>query len=214
MITKKDGSEISAKVIEIDLEVIRYKQYDNQTGPTYVLAKSDVFRIKYEDGRIEVYGATANPVTETTTATPPQQTERTPVTAAPYQADWQAQMQANAPDIYQRFRRGTRQSKVGLGLTIGGMAAIITGYAIIGSTVEDNTLDDEDLGTVGAGALVAVAGSILTAVGTPIMIVGFVKKGKAKREYFSRYGNRASAQKSPLQSPHLEIRTNGIAFVF
>jgi hypothetical protein len=220
IITKRvDGSEIRAKVLEVGVTEVKYKLFDNQEGPTYVLPKSEIFRIKYADDRIELFDAATptsptNPATRTTVATPPEQ-QRTPVTASPYQGDdWKLQMQATAPGIYQRYQKGSRQSKVGLGLVIGGTAAFITGVAIMGSTIEDDVINDEDVGTAGAGALVAAAGSICATVGTPIMIVGFVKKGKAKREYFSQYANRPYAQKSPLQSPHFEVRTNGIAFVF
>jgi hypothetical protein len=216
IITKRvDGSEIRAKVLEVGVTDVRYKLFDNQDGPDYVLPKSDIFRIKYADGRIEMFDATppASPATNTTVATPPKQS-RVPVAATPYQGDWESQMRATAPGIYQRYRKGSRQSKVGLGLVIGGTAAFITGAAIMGSVVEDNTVDENDLGTVGAGAIVYITGAICATVGTPIMIVGYVRKGKAKREYFSQYANRPYAQKSPLQSPHFEVRTNGIAFVF
>jgi hypothetical protein len=204
VITTSDGAEIRAKVIEIDPDVVKYRKFDNPTGPVYVLPKSEIIRIKYENNEVEDF----EPV-----VTPPAPV-RMPVTASSYPADWQSQMQVKAPDIYQRYRRGSRQSKVGLGLTIGGTAAVITGYAIIGAAFNSSSfINDDDMGMVGIGALVAVSGSICATVGTPIMIVGFVRKGRAKREYFSQYGNRAE-YKSPLQSPHFEIRTNGIAFVF
>jgi hypothetical protein len=220
VITKKDGSEILAKVVEIDNSVVKYKLYDNQDGPTYVVNKSELFMIKYESGRKELFNSSANaPTTSSTTtpvtrATPPVQ-NRTPVTASSFKGDWAAQMQAQTPDIYKRYKRGSRQTGVGIGLLAGGTAAIIVGYGIIGSTVvSDDTIGEDEMGTAGVGALVAVAGSICATVGTPIMIVGLVKKGKAKREFFRQYTNRTYNQKSPLQSPHLEINMNGLAFKF
>jgi hypothetical protein len=218
LITKKDGNEIRAKVTEVDLEVIRYKQFDNQTGPTYVMSKSEIFRIKYENGRIEVFDVAPSPATGTTptagtTATPPSQ-QRIPVTASPYQRDWKVQMRANAPEVYKRYRKGARQAGIGLGLVAGGTAVMIAGYAVAFSTIDENTFESNDLGEAGTGLGIAAVGAICATVGTPIMIVGFVRRGKAKREYFSQYANRTYVQKSPLQSPHFELRTNGIAFVF
>jgi nitrogen fixation protein FixH len=201
IITKKDGNEIRAKVIEINPDAIKYKMFENQDGPVYVLPNAEIFMIKYENGTKKVFDVA-----------PPIQS-RIPVAASPYQGDWESQMRVTAPGIYQQYRKGSRQSKVGLGLMIGGTAAFITGAVIMGSAVENNTISEDDMGAVGAGALLYLSGAICTTVGTPIMIVGYVRKGKAKREYFSRYGNRTE-YKSPLQAPHFEVRSNGLAFVF
>jgi len=54
-IYKKDGSEIKAKVLEITLEMIKYKKYEFQNGPTYNIKISDVFMIVYENGSREVF---------------------------------------------------------------------------------------------------------------------------------------------------------------
>ena len=45
----KDGNEISAKVIEITPELIKYKNCSN-SGPLISIKKSDVFMVKYSDG--------------------------------------------------------------------------------------------------------------------------------------------------------------------
>ncbi|MDR2627895.1 MAG: porin family protein [Dysgonamonadaceae bacterium] len=55
VITKKDGSEILAKVLEIGITEIRYKMYDNESGPTYVVLKSEVFMIVFQDGTKKVF---------------------------------------------------------------------------------------------------------------------------------------------------------------
>lgn len=45
VITLKNGDEISAKVLEIGIDNVRYKKYSNLEGPTYTIKKSDIFRI-------------------------------------------------------------------------------------------------------------------------------------------------------------------------
>ena len=45
----QDGNEISAKVIEITPELIKYKNCNN-SGPLISIKKSDVFMVKYSDG--------------------------------------------------------------------------------------------------------------------------------------------------------------------
>jgi len=48
VITKRDGTELKAKVVEIGVNEIKYKNFDNLDGPNYVCLKSDVFMIKFE----------------------------------------------------------------------------------------------------------------------------------------------------------------------
>ena len=56
IIYKTDGDEIKAKVLEVS-EVIKYKKADNADGPTYSIAKQDVFMIKYANGTKEMFSA-------------------------------------------------------------------------------------------------------------------------------------------------------------
>lgn len=48
-----DGEEISAKVLEISDEFVKYVKCDNQTGPVYITVKSKVFMIQYANGSKE-----------------------------------------------------------------------------------------------------------------------------------------------------------------
>jgi hypothetical protein len=54
-IIKIDGSEVKAKVTEIELDLIKYKRFDNMDGPTYSISKSKVFMIKYENGTKDLF---------------------------------------------------------------------------------------------------------------------------------------------------------------
>jgi|AntAceMinimDraft_16_1070373.scaffolds.fasta_scaffold09155_2 hypothetical protein len=54
IIYKKDKTEIQAKVLEIGVSEIKYKDYDNLNGPTIAIRKDEVIRIKYENGKIQV----------------------------------------------------------------------------------------------------------------------------------------------------------------
>jgi hypothetical protein len=53
LIFLKDGSEVKAKVVEINGSEIKYKKFENISGPTYAVFTKDTFCIKYnmiEDG--------------------------------------------------------------------------------------------------------------------------------------------------------------------
>jgi len=63
IILKKDASDIKAKVFEITDQQIKYKDFDFQDGPMYIINISEVFMITYENGKREVFNNVA--VTET-----------------------------------------------------------------------------------------------------------------------------------------------------
>lgn len=65
IITLKNGTEIKALITEISVDDIRYKRFDNQAGPVYVVKKTEVFMIQYQNGTTEVINAQNTPVTTT-----------------------------------------------------------------------------------------------------------------------------------------------------
>ncbi|GAA4450158.1 hypothetical protein GCM10023189_10420 [Nibrella saemangeumensis] len=47
-IIRKDGQQIKARILSTDQTYIRYKRFDNLTGPDYFIYKTEVDRIEYE----------------------------------------------------------------------------------------------------------------------------------------------------------------------
>ncbi len=60
LITKKDGSDIQAKILEVTSTEVKYKKYSNLEGPTFTLPKSDILIIRYENGENEVFNSNQN----------------------------------------------------------------------------------------------------------------------------------------------------------
>ena len=54
-IFKSNGNVIEAKVVLVNSDNVIYKSWGNQDGPDHSIAKSDVDKIKYENGKEEVY---------------------------------------------------------------------------------------------------------------------------------------------------------------
>jgi hypothetical protein len=54
MIVLTDGSMIEAKVEEITPTEIKYRRFDNLSGPLIIIYANDVLSIKYENGTVEV----------------------------------------------------------------------------------------------------------------------------------------------------------------
>ena len=55
VITKRDGTDIAAKVLEINPSDVKYKKAENPEGPTYTMARSEILLICYENGQREVF---------------------------------------------------------------------------------------------------------------------------------------------------------------
>ena len=66
VITKKSGEDIQAKILEVAQNEIKYKKFDNQNGPSFSIAKSDILIVRYQNGTKDVF-SDATKSTETTT---------------------------------------------------------------------------------------------------------------------------------------------------
>ncbi len=62
IIIMKNGDELKTKVTEVGTDLIRYKKFDNQEGPTYSIEKAKVFMIRYENGAKDVFNQPDNSV--------------------------------------------------------------------------------------------------------------------------------------------------------
>ncbi len=54
IIIRKDGTEVQAKVLEVNPKEIKYKRFDNQEGPVYSEEKNRIRKIKYKNGTEDV----------------------------------------------------------------------------------------------------------------------------------------------------------------
>ena len=59
VIIKRNGDEISSKILEITDKSVKYKEFDFQNGPIRNIDVSDVFMIIYENGKREIFKQTA-----------------------------------------------------------------------------------------------------------------------------------------------------------
>ena len=55
VIITKEGKKINSRVTEVNENDIRYKLFENQSGPTYFMKKSDIASILYESGHVDVF---------------------------------------------------------------------------------------------------------------------------------------------------------------
>lgn len=55
IITKKDGTDILARILEVTTSEVKYKKFSNPDGPVYFLPKSDILIVRYENGENEIF---------------------------------------------------------------------------------------------------------------------------------------------------------------
>ncbi|MCF8299309.1 MAG: hypothetical protein K9J13_17300 [Saprospiraceae bacterium] len=57
----KTNENIQAKVLEVTPTEIKYKRFDNQDGPLFIILKSDVIMICYENGTKDIFNIEKKP---------------------------------------------------------------------------------------------------------------------------------------------------------
>jgi len=58
--TKATTDSILSKIIEVNVDNIKYKKHSNLSGPTYTINKTDIIKIVYNNGDIENYNNVAS----------------------------------------------------------------------------------------------------------------------------------------------------------
>jgi hypothetical protein len=69
LIILKNGQEILAKVFEVTISEVKYKECSNLDGPVFTKRKSDFFMIKYSNGTNTVFNNEEVATTSTTNST-------------------------------------------------------------------------------------------------------------------------------------------------
>ncbi len=119
-------------------------------------------------------------------------------------------------DLYNKYKSASTLSGVGAGLTIGGVALAIIGVAAADKeeTVSTSTYKEYQLS--GPGVAVMTVGIISALAGTPMWIVGGIKKKNTRNAYLQEFGYSAHVPVQP--SPYLQLKVApnrmGLALVF
>jgi hypothetical protein len=179
-IVQINGTEIKAKVREIDDVNIKYNRFDNLTGPVYSVKKSQVALIKYENGTRDVFTGN-NLKTDIPKTEKPKSTEQIVIKKGRYYFQGKYMdnrslkdfMAANAsPDVIQTLNKGLSNTAVCDLLTYTGLVTEVTGLLIYYSSNRKST----------AGAVLAIAGFGVMTVGLPFNYSGraLIKKSVLK----------------------------------
>jgi hypothetical protein len=191
IIVTKDSKRIDAKVLEVNISEVKYKNFSNQDGPTYTILKSGIASIVYENGTVETF-------TGQVPAAASANSSAVVVSASLMEFDRMSDdeqekfLERTDREIHEKFHRGSNLRKAGsgllssgLGLGGGGLTLMIVGLAVV--------LDDYTDYTTVATAL-TVCGEVLFGIGQalvvasiPLSAVGGATKNSAQNDYKRKY---------------------------
>lgn len=209
VIITKDKEQIQAKVLEVSKDEIKYKKFNYQDGPSYIIDVDEILTIAYENGDVEVYDKDfieeKNEIIQT-------KAEALLMKEAKYgtfvkedgfyylnsntgstRMDKEAYfnfIMNNCPEAYNSYQKGNRLWKAGLGLLGGGLGAMLligTPLYVVGlSSVYYDDYDYAGVNCLIAGAVFISVGSIATTGSIPLLIVGGIKRNNSHEVYNDR----------------------------
>jgi len=213
IIVTTKAEKITAKVTEVDIDVIRYKQYDYQDGPTYTIKKSDIASIIYQNGQVMTFEQLREPEKPAYTTL---KNENTNIDYQHFKSLSENDramyefLEQNDNESYQVFRRGIKTSRAGTGILIPGIALSVAGVVLIGVAHSEDYYSDR----YGPDEELLIPGIVLTAVGEALVITsiplrasGGAMKSRAKNLYEEKYFKGQTTIKPSLQ---FNTNPNGI----
>jgi len=212
IIVTRDAKRVEAKILEVSSTEIKYKEFNNLEGPTFVLQAAEINTIIYQNGTVKVFDqpkqAAPAPIynaAQTTYAavgtTTPQATGM-PITKRDklyYMGDqsmnedqYVAFIQQNCQQAYASYMSGKKLRKSGWGMFGSGITFLVcgsvlygVGYGLGGPTRPGGSPQDETLflGMGIPGAILLGLGSGLFVGSIPCIVVGTIRRNNAYEIY-------------------------------
>lgn len=203
VIITKDAKRIECVISEVSSTEIRYKVWDNQQGPTFVLKTTEINTIIFQNGSVQVFDNQPAPAQ---TATAPANPFNSPNPSFggmngalgeiqkfgdSYTLNYQGKpismdeaayirfIQKNSPESWKRYRQSTQLIGAGWGLFGPGLACLATGipmWAVYEGWKRKLTT---------AGVVLTSLGSTITSCSVPLLAVGYYTR-KNNYEYYNQ----------------------------
>jgi hypothetical protein len=148
IITLKNGDEIKAKVQEIGISDVKYKKFENVTGPTYTIMKTEIFMIKYENGEKDVFNTQNQPVQEKQPLTPDVPNAQQNNYSTPVGSDGQQNEYSHINDMTKRSKVTLREKHNEIGIQLDGGS----GYSF-SSDSEGKYNSENNIGLIGGAGV-------------------------------------------------------------
>lgn len=232
VIITRDAKRVEAKILEVSSSEIKYKEFNNLEGPTFVLTTGEINTIIYQNGTVKVFDQQPRQAAPAYGAAPayapaygtPQATG-TPIVrnddnyimgdVRMTEDQYVAFVQQNCTQAYEQYMKGQKLRKSGWGLfasglTFMGAGAVLygVGYGLGGPQGygSSTTYQDESLflGMGIPGAIFLGVGSGLFVASIPCIVVGTVKRNNSYELY-----NQTCARQTALEFG-IQTSQNGV----
>ncbi|MCL2074768.1 MAG: hypothetical protein FWH18_12670 [Marinilabiliaceae bacterium] len=216
VIVTKDAKKINAKVTEVNIDNVRYINFDNLEGPVYTISKSDIHVIIYQNGLVDIFETENSENVEIATSQDKTITiasshneiivnEDPFITKSP--KELLVEMSANNPALYASYLSANQKATNG-GILIG-LGAISTMLGIgMFATADASNVGDRVL----MGYTSLFMGEVFFGVGIPIRIVGVQRRNRILKNYSQEQNSAFSSDKQiRFQLSPYKL---GLAFVF
>ena len=178
VIVTKDAKRINAKVMEVNVDNIRYRDFDNMDGPVYTLLKSDIVTILYQNGKVETFDV-KSPIPKTENPAVDAQRARDASIALRYKASTDEivnLMRSDYPELYKKYESGSTQQGAGNVCIFLSIASAVGGIIMI---VDGNKKWDGAQQVKTGTILAAGVAPVLMCIGAPLSLVGIGRKNEA-----------------------------------
>jgi len=151
IIVTRDAKRVEAKILEVSSSEIKYKEFNNLEGPTFVLSAAEINTIIYQNGTVKVFdqpkqaAAAAYSVSQANYAAAGNavpQASGMPITKKDklyYLGDqsmneeqYVAFVQQNCQQAYDRYMSGKKLRKSGWSMFASGLTFIVCGSVLVG----------------------------------------------------------------------------------
>lgn len=213
LIITRDGQRLEVKVLEVSSAEVKYKEFNNRDGATFILRADEINTVVFENGSVKVFNAPSQ--TQSQNQTLSQANDKQPAAAVENpavveealpqvplftmdddiyylgdrrftEAEYLAFVQENCQPAYEAFMKGAKLRKTGWQLLASGLPILTAGIVLCGVGVGVGY----EQGNKQLGDGLCIPGAILIGVGTglsigsiPCLIVGSVKKNNSYEVY-------------------------------
>lgn len=213
LIITRDGQRLEVKVLEVSSAEVKYKEFNNQDGATFILRADEINTVVFENGSVKVFNAPSQAQSQNQTLFQANDNQPAAAVEEPAvveetlpqvplftmdddiyylgdrrftEAEYLAFVQENCQPAYEAFMKGAKLRKTGWQLLASGLPILTAGIVLCGVGVGVGY----EQGNKQLGDGLCVPGAILIGVGTglsigsiPCLIVGSVKKNNSYEVY-------------------------------
>jgi hypothetical protein len=206
VILTKDAKSIKAKILEINEFDVKYKDFDNLEGPNYTLKKTEIQTIVYQNGKVENFTPIDEPKIVEPTFSLKSHNEF--MMMSDIEKDYYL-LNIGNQEISEKFHRGFNLDKTGHGLFKAGLGLSIPGtVAIITGVILDIVIEELGFWFYITGGTMLGAGQVMLITSIPLRVVGGRLKNSAENMYQDYYWEKMNT--SYLPTLNFGLTQNGI----